>query len=254
MPECAPEAMQQLITARLISSTGVEQISELEEASGMVAYLLETQLRSLYQWPALIGYAQLLRRPLHDAVHAAVDAILALEDLDHLGERHRRRAPYELPATGKTIAGVACTTGYAAVSTDSCTTVAMTIGMTGCSTVPCISTAPGSGVAVLVRLLGADRETARETTVCAGEPHVLRHTEHRAPPTARIKRPRTTTAKTMPAISPALIVPGQSSSSSSNDDLQTSKRSGCNLFRWSSVQCLIDDEPVYCVQLPSENQ
>ena len=59
----------------------------------MVAHLLETQLRSLYQWPALMGYAQLLRRPLHDAVHAAVDANLALEDLDHLGERHRRRAP-----------------------------------------------------------------------------------------------------------------------------------------------------------------
>ena len=55
----------------------------------MVAHLLETQLRSLYQWPALMGYAQLLRRPLHDAVHAAVDANLALEDLDHLGERHR---------------------------------------------------------------------------------------------------------------------------------------------------------------------
>ena len=74
MPECAPEAMQQLITARLISSTGVlSKLVSLREASGMVAHLLETQLRSLYQWQALMGYAQLLRRPLHDAVHAAVE-------------------------------------------------------------------------------------------------------------------------------------------------------------------------------------
>mmetsp|Transcript_41122 Transcript_41122/g.98728 ORF Transcript_41122/g.98728 Transcript_41122/m.98728 type:complete len:280 (-) Transcript_41122:140-979(-) len=43
-------------------------------------------------WPYGLCPA-VLRRPLHDALNGAVDADLALEDLDHLGERHRRRPP-----------------------------------------------------------------------------------------------------------------------------------------------------------------
>ena len=51
----------------------------LHAASGTVAQLLQTQLRSLHQRLALMGYAQLLRRPLHDALHGAVEADLGRE-------------------------------------------------------------------------------------------------------------------------------------------------------------------------------
>ena len=57
----------------------------LHAASGSVAQLLEAPLRGLHQRLAFMGYAQLLRRPLHDALHGTVEADLALEDLDHLG-------------------------------------------------------------------------------------------------------------------------------------------------------------------------